>query len=578
MRTTVLFAAASFASFVAGVEDVEVHIMSFNIRTSQASADAGSACGNWNGVRKDNVLHNIKTIGADFVGTQETSDAQKVYLDTELAGTYSVIGETSGSLNGNAAEWNAMYYRSDTWTLLTNGMFWLGPDPSTMSAGWGMAYYRTCVWGRFQHTATGASVCVLNTHYETPGNDEAQKSGSNIILERIKANCDASDSLVVVTGDFNALKSYPAMQILFENNLEDPSDEGTFCGDMLSATCSVKYDFTLFRAQSKNACHLKSEISRIDYDGCYSSDHAGLVGSFCFQGSCCSNDTSSSTGSNDSSYLDDSVTGESDVVGTVQASNTDKSGTATGQARDLNYAEKAPQPATPPSFSGDAQTISTSSESGHNTSIKVGGILGCVCVCGLIAFVVIRRKTKLEKQTHLEKLDDSSATGYVGGARAMQSMSGMLALSPAKEGTERVSNSTIPELAAIPFSNRISSSSSVSVSNSEDARHVYRITELDQFNGDSNDIKGQPTTQAMGPADSEHPSALSNSGAEIEDNAGMSIISYGNSSVSSFNSTESYSNSSIAMSKVDFSEIFASDSCVSDDSALAKSHTGFALL
>ncbi|POM64032.1 Endonuclease/uclease/phosphatase [Phytophthora palmivora] len=225
MVRSVLFAAAYLLAAVAGVEDVEVHIMSFNIRTSQASTDAGSTCSNWDGIRKDNVLSNIKTVAADFVGTQETSDAQKVYLDAQLAGTYSVIGESTGSLNGNANEWDALYYRSDTWSLLTNGMFWLGPDPDTMSAAWGMSYYRTCVWGRFQHIATGATICVLNTHYETPGNDEAQENGSNIILERIKTNCDANDNLIVLTGDFNALKSYSAMQILFANNMEDPSDE-----------------------------------------------------------------------------------------------------------------------------------------------------------------------------------------------------------------------------------------------------------------------------------------------------------------------------------------------------------------
>ncbi|CAI5734508.1 unnamed protein product [Hyaloperonospora brassicae] len=576
MRHVVLFAAAFVASVAAGVKDVEVHVMSFNVRTSQASADAGSACGNWNGVRKDNVLHNIKSIGADFVGTQETSDAQKVYLDAKLAGTYAVIGETSGSLNGNAAEWNAMYYRSDKWKVLTNGMIWLGPDPSTMSAGWGMAYYRTCVWGRFQHIDTGASVCVLNTHYETPGNDEAQQHGSKIILKHIEAHCDASDGLIVVMGDFNALKSYPAMQIMFENNLEDPSDEGTFCGDMLSATCAVKYDFTLFRAQSKNVCHLKSEISRIEYDGCYSSDHAGLVGSFCLHGSCCSKNLSSSTGSNDSYYQDDDVANESDVVGTVQASETDDDddGVGSGRANDRDKSRHA----TPPSSPGGAETISTSSGSASKTSITIGGILGACCLCGLIGFVAIRRKKSLEKQTDLEKLDDSSTTGYVGGARTLQSMSSMPVLSSSKEAAERVSNSSVPELAAVPFDSRVSSSSSVSVSGSDAARHVYRISELPQLRDSSSVIKRQSTASTTYLANLEQQSTLGDSGVEHEGDANPSIISYSDTSMSSFDSAGSFGNSSPAMSKIDFSEIFALDSCVSDDSALVKSQADFAKL
>lgn len=564
MLRATLFAAAYLLAAVAGVEDVEVHVMSFNIRTSQASTDAGSTCSNWDGIRKDNVLSNINTVAADFVGTQETSDAQKAYLDAQLAGTYSVIGESTGSLNGNAAEWNALYYRSDTWSVVTNGMFWLGPTPDTMSAAWGMTYYRTCVWGRFKHIATGATICVLNTHYETPGNDEAQENGSNIILERIKTNCDAGDNLIVLTGDFNALKSYSAMQIMFANNMEDPSDEGTFCGDMLSATCSVKYDFTLFRAQSEDACHLKSEISRIDYDGCYSSDHAGLLGSFCLQGSCCSNSSSSSSGSFGSTTQDSSIAGDSDVLGTVKASD----------VSDNKPETKADTDATS-SSSGAAQTISTSSGGGGGASTTVGIILGSLGVCGIVALVVIRRKKTLEQRAHFEKSYDPDTSGYfAGNSTAARAVSDMSALSPLpEEDEERISSSPIPELAAVPRDTRISTSSSVSISDSEAARHDDRSSELLRSSSSSS---RRSSTAVMAQGNSEYSSAYSNSVLNDEGDFNTSVISYGNSSISSYSYAESYGNSSIAMSKVNFSEIFSADS--PNGSEISKSQADFAKL
>ncbi|KAG3117580.1 hypothetical protein PI124_g4601 [Phytophthora idaei] len=570
MMRAVLFAAAYLLAAVAGgssgTEDVEVHIMSFNIRTSLASTDAGSTCSNWDGIRKDNVISNIKTVAADFVGTQETSDAQKAYLDAQLAGTYSVIGESTGSLNGNANEWDALYYRSDSWSLLTNGMFWLGTDPATMSAGWGMTYYRTCVWGRFQHIKTGASICVLNTHYETPGNDEAQENGSNIILEQIKTICDAGDNLIVLVGDFNALKSYSAMQILFANDMEDPSDEATFCGDMLSATCSVKYDFTLFRAQSDDACHLKSEISRIDYDGCYSSDHAGLIGSFCLQGSCCSN---SSSGSGSYIQQSSSIAGESDVLGTVQASDLSGSGnskTATKTNTDSTS-----------SSSGTAQTISTSTGGGGGASTTVGIILGSLGVCGLVALVVVRRKKNLEQRAHFEKAYDPDASGYFPGSTAARAVSDMSALSPLPEvDEERISSSPIPELVAVPRDTRISTSSSISASDSEVARHDDRSSELPRSSSvHSHSSSRRSSTAVMAHGNSEYSSAYNNSVLDSEADFNTSVISYGNSSISSYGYAESYGNSSIAMSKVNFSEIFARDS---DMSEISKSQADFAKL
>lgn len=110
---------------VSAQDGVEVRVMSFNVRTSYASEDAKSTCSNWGGVRKDNAANQIRTVAPDFVGTQETSEPQKGFLDGALVGVYASIGRYSGSLNGKAGEVNAIYYKVTAWRVLVDGMFWL---------------------------------------------------------------------------------------------------------------------------------------------------------------------------------------------------------------------------------------------------------------------------------------------------------------------------------------------------------------------------------------------------------------------------------------------------------------------
>ncbi|TDH67998.1 hypothetical protein CCR75_008166 [Bremia lactucae] len=490
MLQTRLLAATFLLVAVAGVDNVVVHLMSFNIHNLPALNNGNSTCSDWNGIRKDNVVNTIRTVAADFVGTQETSDAQKAYLDAQLAGNYSAIGESSGQLNGESSEWNAVYYRTDSWRVLKNGMFWLGPNPNAMSAAWGMTAYRTCVWGRFQHIS-GATICVLNTHYETLGNNEAQEKGSNIILEKIKTHCDASDKFVVLLGDFNALKSHSAMQILYANNYHDSSDEGTYCGDPLSATCSVKYDFTLYRAQSDDVCHIKSEISRINYNGCYSSDHAALIGSYCLQGSCCLNSSIASGFLVNNSKGGANANGTADLVGTVMASDfslsknwsevsipdKDMDNSGLGSTNSAGKLDRKSTNTLPDSI----LAINTSSGASDSFSSTVAVILGLLGSCVVVALVVLRRKQTKERKAHLQAPFDQNASCYYAGPMRVKTTNSMTALSPEHHEEEEAS-SPIPELAAIPLDPRMSTTSSISVSESEVLRHIYRCSEVRNSN------------------------------------------------------------------------------------------------
>lgn len=403
-----------------------------------------------------------------------------------------------------------------------------------MTAGWGMTYYRTCVWGRFQHITTGQTVCIMNTHYETPGNDEAQENGSNIIVERMATVCDSSDSLIVLMGDFNALKSYPAMTLLFENNLSDPSTDPTYCGDMISATCTQKFDFTLYRLLNDDVCHVSTEVSRVSYDGCYPSDHAGLVASFCLSGSCCSSNSTSSSGSvelddNSASSTISSVSGEEDIVGTVKSATADTVGTDGSSA----------------SGDGSSQQISTKSEESSSASTTVGIIFGVLGAVAVVALVVVRRKKILEKRA----MDDKDTSLRPVPGYFTRADSETQALSPLRAGSESssISESPIPELAAVAKDARDSRSSSVSVSDSEKA-----MLEARRSSGVASHAFSRRSSSAviMGPSD-----------------------------FSESRFSQSFASSSMAESQIHFSEMFAPESCTSDDGGpLSKTKTDFAML
>lgn len=406
-----------------------------------------------------------------------------------------------------------------------------------MSAAWGMAYYRTAVWGRFEHIATGQTACIFNTHYETPGNDEAQIQASNIILAKLDALCQATDKLVVVTGDLNALPTYPAIIKLLQNDLAEPTLDPTFCGDMISPTCQTKFDYTLHRLRD-GACFKKSEVLRTAFSGCYPSDHAALLGTFCFGGSCCSDSSSSSS---NSSSLSGSGTGSG--TGTGQIANEENILPGTVNAGSTSKSSSSSEPAT--------QQITTKSETSSNPTGTVFAVLGVIGATAGVVFVVIRKKRELDEKVNGTKTDAAPLPSYF--ARAEDAGSEALSpLPPRLSGPSpgrmsnspgRLSNSPVPTLMATKRDSRDSRSSSVS------------CTDLSP----SHYNKSRTSSAA--------------SSARISSPAMM-----GNDS-SVYSSSLSY-DSRMQDSRIHFSEAFAAESYDSDGDggALAKSQTDFAML
>lgn len=561
LRSFVSGVAVAAAALLALVQadGVKVHVMSFNVRTSYASGDAASTCSNWNGVRKDNVVKQITTVMPDFFGTQETSDEQKSYLDSQLAGKYLALGTATGSLNGAASEIDALYYKVSDWSVISSGTFWYGPNTDAPSAAWNMVYYRTAVWGRFTHIASGQTACIFNTHYETPGNDEAQLQASAILLSKLDALCQAGDKIKVVTGDFNALPNYPAILKLLANGLTESSSDFTFCGDMMSPTCQTKFDYTMHRL-SDGACHVKSEVLRTSFDGCYPSDHAVLMGIFCFGGTCCNGDSSSSssgslnssngttTGSGTSGGA--SVAGDSLVLGSVNAGgNKTSTGSTAG---------------------GGTTVITTKSEESSSATGTVFTVIGVIAATAGIAFFVVRKKKQLDARidetksaavplpSYFGRSDDDAGSEALSplpvaaaAARLSAPSPGRMSNSPSNRSSSasgRMSNSPVPTLMATKRDSRDSRSSSVSCK--------------DLSPSHQNNNRGRNTSGASSNFRMSSPVVM------------MDTSSNYSSSMASFDSR-------MQDSRIHFSEAYGSESYDSDEDSGAltkKSSTDFAML
>lgn len=388
-----------------------------------------------------------------------------------------------------------------------------GPNPDAMSAAWNMDYYRTAVWGRFQHLQSGETVCMFNTHYETPGKTEAQTQASNIILTRMASVCQPTDKLQVITGDFNAQPGEPAIAKLMAGGFAEPSKAGTYCGNMISPGCSSKFDFTFFKLAT-GGCYRTSEVLRTAFSGCYTSDHAPLLGTFCLGGSCCddtvvstseptpepSSDvptsetpeirTSQGSGSGSGSgatgagvVVDSgsapgvfrSAPGDANMVpGTVDAANEGDvaaggvAGGAIGGALDAagkgETGDDAGVNAAGGSSSGDATRVSTSQSTGAaGAGGTVFAVLGVVGMVAAVAAVVARKKRTLDARLDGDKSFSAQAPGYFARGAGHDDLSPLPRISERPSNVERATNSPIPTLsAAAPTGERDSRSSSVS--------------------------------------------------------------------------------------------------------------------
>ena len=242
-----------------------VSVMSSNVRCISPT-DLGKK--SWL-YRADLIVKNVADNSPDIIGFQEVTKFHYSYLCNTLIGYDSIITYRD---NTYFSESCPIFYRSDKFTLIDKGSFWLSETPEKMSKSWNAACYRICSFVILEQKSNSTRFVVFNTHLDHIS-DEARIGGIGVILDKIKAFGDLPS---MIMGDFNSYEDSKTYQMATESFDDakyltaDPDKSSTYqnWGKALDTPC-IDY-FMLSKGDfSVNTFHTVRTI----FDGAYPSDH-----------------------------------------------------------------------------------------------------------------------------------------------------------------------------------------------------------------------------------------------------------------------------------------------------------------
>ena len=256
-------------------------VMSFNVR--YATDDGPNA---WDH-RRNLVVETIRDDAPDVLGLQEPLAPQVADLRASLP-NYGFVGV--GRDDGiEVGEFAPIFYRSDRFTLLEQGVFWLSAQPEEPgSVGWDAALPRIATWARLRFKeAPLYGVQVVNVHFDHRGR-EARRESARMVRDYV----DSLDGRpVVVLGDFNCDPTSEPYRILTQDLAEhfglraafaDVADTaGTYHG-FTGAPRGGRIDWILFSS------HFESPETAVDccsFGGRYPSDHFPVTATLRMRGS-----------------------------------------------------------------------------------------------------------------------------------------------------------------------------------------------------------------------------------------------------------------------------------------------------
>ncbi len=254
----------------------EIKVMSYNIRC-HAVDDFGHK--NWF-YRADLVVDTIEKAQPGIIGFQEVNSWQYDYLCETMPNYDSII--TYRDNIPVYSEGCPVFYRTDLYTLVNKGSFWLSETPDVMSKDWGAACYRICSYVILKDNVTEKEFVVFNTHLDHIS-DEARINGINVVLDKIK---DFGSIPAILMGDLNAeedSETYKSATEFFYDSKYQTENTMTSCtyqdwGEQLDRNC---IDYIMI---SKDHFNVQSYSVITDtYNGVYTSDHFPLTATLSFK-------------------------------------------------------------------------------------------------------------------------------------------------------------------------------------------------------------------------------------------------------------------------------------------------------
>ena len=171
------------------------------------------------------VAAQVSDLDCDIIGLQEVCDSiWGITGDKGFRKMMEDAGDTRykwilypNSSSGNLSYDVAIGYKSDVFTELESGIYWLAGifDRSDALPTAPKGSKRPCVWAKLQHNATGKILYFFSTHFVVPG---ISKEGNAFNAENcIKYAAELIGSRKIpsiIVGDFNATKGAPGFDIV----------------------------------------------------------------------------------------------------------------------------------------------------------------------------------------------------------------------------------------------------------------------------------------------------------------------------------------------------------------------------
>ena len=253
-------------------EGEDIDVMSCNVRCLNPG-DLGKR--SWF-YRADLIMKNIESVKPSIIGFQEVTKWQYKYLSDCMVGFDSVIEYRDET---PYAEGCPIFYRTDCYTLVDKGSFWLSETPEKMSKDWGSACYRICSYVILKDNATEKEFVVFNTHLDHVS-EEARINGIGVVLDKI-AQFGGLPSMIM--GDFNCFEGSVTYNKVTENFLDAQyQTENTMHGATYQAFGEKLDYYTIdFFMISKTGIKVSElKIINTTYDGVYPSDHFPIFAKF----------------------------------------------------------------------------------------------------------------------------------------------------------------------------------------------------------------------------------------------------------------------------------------------------------
>ncbi len=253
----------------------ELRVMSCNVRCISPT-DFGKK--SWF-YRADLIMQGIEKEQPSVIGFQEVTKWHYSYLCDTLSAYDSVITYRDDAFNSEGCP---IFYRSDIYTLIDKGSFWLSETPDVMSKSWGAQFNRICSYVILKDNATETEFVVFNTHLSHVS-DEARINGIQVVLDKI---AEFGSKPAVLMGDLNAeedSETYKSATKNFYDAKYQTTNTMTSCtyqdwGEQLDREC---IDYVMISKQGLKVNSYK--VVSDTYDGVYSSDHFPLSVSISFE-------------------------------------------------------------------------------------------------------------------------------------------------------------------------------------------------------------------------------------------------------------------------------------------------------